>query len=93
MRVWKYKLTYNTRQVLELPIGSKVLSFQSQKEQPVIWVLVEADEPDALCESHTFILLETGQCFSESSLVYIGTAQFYGGDYVLHLFELSGGRA
>jgi hypothetical protein len=69
-----------------MPIGSRVLTVQSQNGQPAIWVLVDPKHPE---EERSFRMCGTGHRISEDETTnYIGTFQMDNGSLVLHLFEL-----
>lgn len=82
--MWKYALNMTDDQVVMMPRGASVLSFQIQNEVPTIWSLVDSDQPTV---SRRVIIVGTGHDASDTNgMFYVGTAQFGGGSLVLHLF-------
>lgn len=82
-----YKYVVPLEGEIELPKGSRILSFQIQREDPCIWVLVDPLE-EAL-EARQFRIVGTGHPMGEDleSGVYLGTVQMANGALVWHLFE------
>ena len=68
-----------------MPIGARVLGVESVQSRPVIWARVD---PTAEKVDRTFEVAETDALLPDGPLDYIGTAQLYGGSYVLHVFEV-----
>jgi len=69
---------------IEMPIGAKFLSIQSQDGKPVMWFLVNAAMSK---EFRRFRVIGTGQEFNiDQTDQYLGTFQI--GGFVGHLFEL-----
>lgn len=83
--IYKYFLRPSHCFGIDMPIGAEILSFQSQKNELVIWVLV--DEKPAQYESKCFAIFGTGQQVDDGIKKYIGTAQQENGNLVWHLFE------
>ena len=89
-RIYKYpiNLEYAEGIVIKMPEGAEILTIQMQKAVPCIWALVDTD---ASVEVRTFRIYGTGHPVKYDHGVlrnYIGTFQLYGGDIVLHLFEV-----
>ena len=88
MKIFKYPIPIEDYFELELPTGSKILTVQTQYNQPCIWCLVY---PDIVpIEKRKFRLVGTGHLMEEGlvSLIYIGTFQLNDGILIFHLFEL-----
>ena len=83
-RVYKYEVPVTSVFMLYLPRGAKILSFQTQREKPTIWALVDETVDDT--EQRAFFLVGTGHPVPDD-LTYIGTTLMAGGDLVWHLFE------
>jgi hypothetical protein len=80
-RIYKYELKEGS---VEMPIGAKILSTQTQNDRPYIWTLVDID---AECEFRNFAIVGTGHDFPEADdFTYINTIQ--DGQFVWHIFEL-----
>ena len=83
--IFKYPIPITDVFTLELPKKAKILTFQTQHEQPCIWALVDSN---AEKETRHFKLYGTGHPVeSIYSLKYIGTTQMADGGLVWHLFE------
>jgi hypothetical protein len=82
--VWKYELTTNDVNELEIPIGGKILTLQMQNGIPCIWALVDHK---AEKETRRFGTIGTGNFTRQENIEYIGTFQTYQGALVWHVFE------
>ncbi|GAI26277.1 unnamed protein product, partial [marine sediment metagenome] len=80
-RIFKYPIPEAADQFeLELPLDTKILTFQSQKNKFYIWAIVE-DEENITCTRY-FTILGTGRPLITGDYKiqsYIGTAQIYEG--------------
>ena len=80
--IYKYPITLDGGQV-EIPLNSKILCFQMQRDVPTLWAMVDTEMPTGL---RTFRIFGTGSNINENSRVdYIGTVQV--GIFVWHCFE------
>lgn len=78
---------------LAVPAGTKALAFANQHEEPAVWY----ERYEHGLESHAleFMLVGTGIAFPSvpsdngDRWTYMGTAQFYGGNLVLHCYTRS----
>lgn len=82
--VWKFPLQLAERQVIEMPVGAKLLTVQIQHDIPCIWALVDPAAPTTPLDIRT---LGTGQAFDAEDFKYIGTYQIHGGGFVFHVFH------
>ena len=80
--IWKYDIS---REIIRVPIWSKVLCVQLQDGEPQIWMLVDTEEK--VFERRRFIVIGTGQSFNSKDMNYIGTYQQ--GIFVWHVFEIN----
>lgn len=83
-RVWKYILNPGIN-LLNVPVGARVLSVANQRDSMVLWMLLEPSEQK---EAREFLVVGTGHNIDhhESALFFIGTVQF---DWlVFHAFEV-----
>ena len=81
-RIYKYEL--EDGRGVEMPIGAKVLTIQTQNGLPYIWALVDID---AECDFRYFTIVGTGHDFPNADdFNYINTIQ--DGPFVWHIFEL-----
>lgn len=91
--IWKYPLHSPgwpagapMRHTVEMPMVSVVLCLQLQGETPTLWVQVD---PTSSVVARTFEWVLTGREVPHGGR-YIGTAQFWGGSLVKHLYEVTG---
>lgn len=88
--IWKYEITANGSQEIQMPVGAQVLSVQIQRLTPCMWALVN---PSAMNEVRVFEVYGTGHPIVYDmgvSRVFIGTFQLHGGGLVFHVFENTG---
>jgi hypothetical protein len=83
--IYKYPLTGVTT-TIDLPKGAKVLSFQVQRGNACIWVLLDIGPVEL--ETRTFRFWGTGHPMEDVPMKYIGTFQLDEGSLVFHLFEV-----
>jgi hypothetical protein len=91
--IWKYPLKTTDDQVVNMPVGAKILHLAVQGETPTLWALVEVDdfldEESRVYESRRFRIFGTGHHISTwDNLAYVGSYQLGGGALVFHVFEL-----
>jgi hypothetical protein len=80
-RIYKYEL--KDGRGVEMPIGAKVLTIQTQNGLPYIWALVDTD---AECDFRYFTIVGTGHDFPNADdFNYISTIQDV--PFVWHIFE------
>lgn len=73
---------------IAVPANSKPLFFANQQERPAVWYERDLDGEQTHVMEVTFI--GTGIPFAQDSgWVYLGTAQFEGGNLVLHCYARS----
>lgn len=73
---------------LELPKNAKILSVQSQRNKPCLWVLLDTEAEKV---KRNFRLAGTGHEIEKeiaSQLEFIGTFQLNEGGFIGHLFEI-----
>lgn len=81
--IWKFQLWIMDEQQISMPGIHKVLDFQIQNGNAVIWAAVDSK---SIKEPKTFRIVGTGNPFPQGDdLNYIGTAQ--DDNFVWHLFE------
>lgn len=87
-RIYKYELSPNSPQSIDLPEGAQILTAQGQHGRNVcLWALVDPERPK---EKRYFEVFATGESVHEDMGVerrYIGTAQLEGGLLIFHVFE------
>jgi hypothetical protein len=83
--IWKYPLSMMDKQVISLPVGSKILCAQIQNDTACIWVLVDPENKQIKREIMVF---GTGHPVDDSlDLEYIGTFQIASLGLVFHVFD------
>lgn len=83
--IYKYGFGLN-QNMIYLPAGARVLSVQSQRNEPVIWALVDAGKQMI---GRKIFVTATGVSFTAGMIKdmdYIGTFQLDGGNLVFHLW-------
>jgi hypothetical protein len=86
--IYKYPFEIKDDFVIEMTEDAEILTVQTQKELPCIWVIVN-NNPDLLQITHKFKLFGTGHPMPNNFKGnYVGTFQMYNGNLVYHLFEL-----
>lgn len=83
--IWKYPLNPGTTEH-NMPVGATVLTVQVQRDEPVLWAMVE---PSAEQERRVFDIYGTGHGMRDAPGRYITTFQMGGGALVWHVFERS----
>ena len=83
-QIYKYLLTIDANNSIELPKNSKILSLQLQNNNPCIWVLVDPKEP---LEVINFVTYGTGHEIKSGLGDFIGTYQLHDGALVFHVFK------
>ena len=83
MRIWKYALPVVSRQIIEMPIGSQLLTVQTQADEPHLWALVDPGLPT---EEREILMYGTGHPIDPPGR-YIGTFQQVDGTLVFHVFD------
>lgn len=84
--IWKYQLGISGSKILELPLGAEILTVQTQREKPTLWVLVDPDEYNK--ENRFIESVMTGARLLNLNRKYIGTFQLDNGDFIGHVFEI-----
>jgi len=85
--IFKYPLTSQQTQIIQMPKGAQILTLQMQKDTPCIWALLDVDI-DNPKEFRTFELYGTGHPIYPRDRTYIGSFQVDEGHYIFHVFEL-----
>lgn len=83
--IWKFELSGDHVQQVEMPDGAAIVCLQLQGGSPCIWAMVN---PEANRVKRTFEIFGTGHPVPEATRMYVGTYQIYGGSLVFHVFEL-----
>lgn len=80
--IWKFPLK-GPRCDIAMPRLAKILTVQSQHDEPMIWAEVDPYEPKV---SRRFMSVPTGSPFEEEGATYVGTFQIRGGILVFHVY-------
>lgn len=89
MKIWKFLIykpsVSSLEQVVGIPEGAKFLCVEEQGGWMVLWAMVDPKKPEV--KRHFQIVLTGGDVPKAST--YWGTVQFFNGDFVVHLYEVS----
>ena len=85
MRIWKFDLTLDARQEIELPDGAQFLTAQQVRGYVLLWALV--DEKAATVTRTIATYYGKGSQLPDNPGAYIATVQTHGGALVYHFFE------
>jgi len=80
-KIYKYPLAVQELQLIEIPIGSRVLSAQAQGDVPTIWAMHSQEEDKVNVEVR---MVATGEEFEVEDWRFIDTVQI--GSFVWHVF-------
>jgi hypothetical protein len=84
-KVWKYDVPMDSQLIpLEMPLGSKILHLDTQRDVPRIWVQCP-DFPSR--ERRVFVWVPTGGEVPERGQ-HVGTVLLMGAALVFHLYEV-----
>lgn len=84
MAVSRFDAQWNERTTVKMPVGAKILTIQSQRNQPMIWAEVD---PNAEYEDRKFLIMNTGGEVPHGGFGYIATFQVNDGGLVFHVYE------
>lgn len=85
-RIFKYVLEIADSRVLDLPEGSKILSAMVQRNETVLYALVDDDVQTMY--GHTIRIVGTGHPFPDCrEHYYLGTVSTHDESLVWHVFE------
>jgi hypothetical protein len=84
--IYKFYLDHPEKNFIFVPIGSKILCVQNQKERAAIWFLVP-DTDSVIKQERTFTIYVTGESRERMEGEYVGTIQMDNGNFVYHVFE------
>lgn len=82
--VHKQILQIEDKQIIEVPVGAKLLHVGLQNSQACIWYECETEN---MYESRTIYCFGTGHKMPEMDLNYIGTVIMLNGALVFHFYE------
>lgn len=86
MKIFKYKMFHDSRQLIQLPEGFRILSVQTQREQACLWVLVNGKETKRVM--HELLTFSTGEeiQINQDDYEFLGSLQYGNGLLVFHTF-------
>lgn len=83
--IYKYPLSVEDKQVIQLPVGSEILTVQLQNNNSVLWAMVNVN--DSRLVSRHIVMFETGKRIDmKRNFRYISTFKIPIG-LVFHVFE------
>ena len=85
MRIWKWDLQVTDLQTVNVPIGAKLLTVQTQNSLPRLWALCNEQAPP---RTRRIAMYGTGNTIESYPGTYIATFQV--GEFVFHVFEVTG---
>src|SRR3990167_2123613 len=87
LQIWKFFFEIGATNIIEIPKGAKFLTAQTQKDNGVIWALVD---PTKEKEIRKILTIETGAPinYAPEQLIYIATFQLMDGAFIVHVFEV-----
>jgi hypothetical protein len=80
--VYKYPLEVEDKQILKLPVNSKILSANFQGNDLFFWALIDKDRDDT--QEVTFYIHGTGHNITEDGYIFVNTVFING--LVFHVF-------
>lgn len=83
--IYKYPLMLHDESI-DMPVGAEILSLQAQIGRPVIWALVDTEQP---LHKRRFRTYGTGNAIHDPDGRYIDTFQTHDGVMVWHVFEIA----
>ena len=88
--VWKYTLKGEIEQTITTPYGSRLLSAAAQKDDIVVYALVNpntANPEEYTQETRTIIIMGTGHKERSDLGDFLGTVSLANGALMFHVFE------
>jgi hypothetical protein len=88
IRIWKYPLIVTDFQEVAMPYRAKILTVQTQNNQPCIWAEVDAQEEGK--QVRKIWIIGTGNptvLGDGKERKYIGTCQMMEGALIWHVYE------
>ena len=82
--IYKYELSIDDEQCVDIPAINQILSIQVQNGKPCMWVKVDTSSK---LEKRYFKTVGTGNPIHFTACCYVGTYQVEGGALVFHVFE------
>ena len=85
--IYKYNIEISPKFELDMPENFKILSVQTQNNQPVFWAEIDKNNE---VKRYEFSVMGTGQTTEENGrpMLYLGTFQVNDGTFVGHFYQL-----
>ena len=84
-RIYKYPVECTPRQTLTLPRGAKPISAINQRNEIVVYAVVDTDEVEQDC--FEIVVQPTGLSFDDiNAYQFLGSVALYEARYVFHIF-------
>jgi hypothetical protein len=89
--IWKYTLSENQKQTIEIPAKSKILCAKNQKDKAVLYVIFDSTDNPNVKRSIRVFVMGTGESMNiPDEAQYVGTLLFESGFFVFHYFVCEG---
>ena len=94
--IWVYRIPARPgRHLQKMVEDAEIVSVREQGEMIAIWAIVDPKMQGIITEGknpiRTFEVVMTGEEFDEregwAKMRFLGTCQFHGGSFILHVFE------
>ena len=82
--VYKYPLQHTDEQILEVPVGSQILSVANQSDTIVLYALVDTEVKQM--QNISIYIHGTGHVVYGEDIVFVGTVPFFRGNLMFHVF-------
>ena len=84
-KIYKYDLSMKDKQIISLPLNSKILSVKNQYEGIVLYALVDTEREEQ--EKHSIIIHGTGHSADDvEEYNFLGTVKLENGRLMFHVF-------
>lgn len=85
--IWKFPVAVTDEQLVEMPMGAKILSVDVQRETVCLWAEVN---PEAAGKHYrTICIFGTGHRMPDDPGSYIGSFMLHDGALVFHAYDAS----
>ena len=86
--IYKFPLGDDKKTVIKIPKDAKILSVQEQFSEGVMWALVDTEKEVEERFFESFLTGKEIKLFTPN-YIYLGTYQTDGGNFVVHVFEIT----
>ena len=82
--IWKFPIKVVSSQIVPMPMGTKILTVQVQRDKPCLWAIVDTGVKQG---PRLILTVATGEDMgSGANWSYVGTYQLFDGEEVYHVF-------